>query len=324
MNFELSIIIVNWNVADLLLNSIQSIVQNAPTMEYEIIVVDNNSSDDSLSRLEVQYPFVKVIANKENLGFGKANNQGIEIATGSYILLLNPDTIIIKDSLQKMMNVIEDNSEIGMIGPQLLDKDLNPLQGGAKLTRSLASGVLLDLLNIELIPFIGHFISKILRYPYDLSNPSFVEVISGSAMMFRKSIIEEIGGLDERYFMAGEDVELCDRFRKTGHKVFYFPEAKIIHFNQSCTPRNPVEIFVNRYMSVAKYYELKNGRRAQFWFRFFTYLLFIPKLFLKACYAFIFNKENIYKTNIAIIKNLMKWRFIGEAENFNVSQSPQT
>ncbi len=322
MNCKLSIIIVNWNVADLLLNSIQSIVQNAPTMEYEIIVVDNNSSDDSLSRLEAQFPFVKIIANKENLGFGKANNQGIEIAVGSYILLLNPDTIIIEDAIVKMVKILENHPEIGMIGPQLLDKDLNPLAGGAKLSRSLTSGVLLDLLNIELLPLIGPFLTKVLRYPYDLSRAGFVEVISGSAMMFRKSTIEEVGSFDERYFMAGEDVELCDRFWKKGLKVYYFPDAKIIHFNQSCTPLNPVDIFVNRFMSVAKYYELKDGRWTQFWFRFFTFLIFIPKLFMKACYAFLFNKENIFKTNFSIIRKLMKWRFIGEAEKFNVCQSP--
>ena len=135
MSCLLSIIIVNWNVADILINAIQSIQNNPPNGDYEIIVVDNASSDDSLIKLDTYFSTVRVIANKKNVGFGKANNQGIKLAKGKYILFLNPDTVVLDDALNKLINILEKKKEVGMVGPQLLnDTDLSPQLGCAKLS----------------------------------------------------------------------------------------------------------------------------------------------------------------------------------------------
>lgn len=316
MSIQLSIIIVNWNVADLLIDAINSIHENPPSGNYEIIVVDNNSSDDSLIRLGRDFPNVKVIANSKNEGFGRANNQGMTIATGKFIFLLNPDTIILDNALDQLIYALEKDPSIGMVGPQLLSKDRLPSPGGARLSRKFFSGVLLDLIYINRIPWVGPKLVKALRFPYDLNKEGEVEVISGSAMMFAASTIIKVGGFDERFFLAGEDIELCDRFWEHGLKVYYYPAAKIIHFNQSCSPVNPVEVFVNKFMGVAKYYELRNGKIAHFWYRLFANIILIPKLAIKSIYHLCRRERDEYHFNISILKKVLKWRLVGEAENY--------
>jgi GT2 family glycosyltransferase len=315
---ELSIIIVNWNVAELLAGAIQSILNNPPTGDYEIIVVDNASKDNSLEMLASDFPAVKVIANEQNEGFGNANNRGMEVAKGEHIFLLNPDTVVIGDALDQLIGVLKNHPEIGMVGPMLVnDENLEPQPGGARLTRTFMSGVLLDLLYVNRIPWIGAKLVKKLRYPYDLTKESYVEVISGSAMMFKTATLKQVGGFDERFFLCGEDIELCDRFWKCGYKVFYHPKARIMHFNQSCTPIDPVNTFFNKFLGVAKYYELKNGKWANFWFRVLANIILVPKLFIKTLYFFFAGNTGKIKYNLAVLKKLIKWQRVGDAEKYD-------
>lgn len=316
MSILLSIIIVNWNVAEFLLNAIQSVMDNPPTGEFEVIVVDNASTDDSLKLLYEKFPSVKVIANKINLGFGRANNQGMKIARGEYIFILNPDTIILENALDKLINVIKANPQISMVGPALVKNyDLEPQLGGARLSRTFISGVMLDLIYIERLPILGPWLVKKLRYPYDLENETFVEVISGSAMMFKASTIKQVGYFDERYFLTGEDIELCDRFWEKGFKIYYYPDARIIHFNQSCSPVDPVNVFINKFLGIARYYELKNGKCALFWFRVFTYVILFPKLLIKALFAILRNDQKAKIFHLEILGRLLQWRLVGDSIN---------
>lgn len=318
MSCALSIIIVNWNVADLLINTIQSIFNHPPARGFEIIVVDNASTDDSLLRVHQLFPMVKVIANPQNVGFSRANNQGMEIASGDYIFLLNPDTIVVGDALNLMQSFLENHSDYGMVGPQLVTHEgLEPMLASAKLSRTFLSGVLLDLIYLRNVPYLGPVALKKLRYPYDLNKEFSVEVISGAAMMFRAATVKEIGGLDERFFMAGEDVEFCDRIRNHGLKIHYYPEAKIIHLEQSCTPKNPVDIFINRFMSVARYYDLKYGKTTHLFYRISAYIILLPKFILKSIYYFIRGKANISHMNLLMMKKMIKWKFVGDADFLN-------
>ena len=155
---------VNWNVAELLISTIQSIFENRPPFEFEVIVVDNASTDDSLIRVRQTFPQFKPIANSHNVGFSRANNQGIEISQGKYLFLLNPDTVILDDALSTLTSELENNPEVGMVGPQLVSAaSLDPLQGSAKLSRTLLSGVILDLIYVQKIPYFGSRIEKCLR-----------------------------------------------------------------------------------------------------------------------------------------------------------------
>lgn len=321
MSKLLSIIIVNWNVAELLAGAIRSILENPPSGDFEIIVVDNASKDNSLEMLAKDFPMVQVIANEHNEGFGKANNQGIAIAEGEYIFLLNPDTVVINNALDQLIGVLKINPEVGMVGPSLVNGDnLQPQLGGARLTRTFLSGVVLDLLYVNRIPWIGAKLVKKLRYPYDLTKESYVQVISGSAMMFRAETLKQVGGFDERFFLCGEDIELCDRFWQSGYKVYYYPGAVIIHFNQSCSPQDPANIFVNKFLGVAKYYELKNGKWSHFWFRAITYIILLPKLLIKTIFFVLTGDITKSKLNLAIMKKLIKWRLVGEADNYQPSK----
>lgn len=316
--YLLSIVIVNWNVAELLINAIRSILDNPPSGEFEIIVVDNASTDDSLERLKKNFPMVKIIANMENRGFGRANNQGIEIAEGEYIFLLNPDTIVIQDALDRLINALQTHPEVGMVGPALFKNfEMEPQMGGARLSRKLFSGILLDLIYINRIPWIGPALVKALRYPYDLNKEAYVEVISGSAMLFKASTISQVGGFDERFFLSGEDIELCDRFWQKSYKILYDPSAKIIHFNQSCSPQDPVNTFVNKFLGVAKYYQLKDGRWAHLCFRIATYIILTPKLLIKALVAFLRRDNEASRFNLQVLNKLLHWRLSGEAVEFH-------
>jgi hypothetical protein len=308
MDILLSIIIVNWNVSDLLIGAIQSILDNPPSCDFELIVVDNASIDDSLEKLSKHYPKVLTVKNTENIGFGKANNQGIEIAKGEYILLLNPDTVIIGDAIETLIRALNKHPEVGMVGPKLLTKELEPQLGGARLSRTFISGILLDLLFVGRIPWLGNKIVKSMRYPYDPDVESYVEVISGAAMLFKRSTIDFVGRFDERFFLAGEDIELCDRFWEKGLKILYMPSAKIIHYNQSCTPVDPVRVFVNKFMGVAKYYQIKSGKVAHLTFRILTYLVLTPKLLLKSLIALVRSNGSNAKYHIEILRQLIRWK----------------
>lgn len=307
----LSIIIVNWNVADLLLGAVQSIKANPPSVGFEIIVVDNASTDESILKLKQKFPDVKVITNDLNVGFGAANNQGVEIAEGDYIFFLNPDTLVIEDALDQLLMVFDKDSDIGMVGPQLVkNKELENQFGGARLSRTFLSGILLDLIYVERIPFIGSQLAERLRYPYDSKQESYVEVISGAAMMVRTSTFKNLGGFDERFFLAGEDIEICDRFWENGYKVYYFPTAKILHYNQSCTPVDPLTVFNNKFLGIARYYELKLGKNYHFWFRLAAYLILIPKLLAKSLFSFLKRDTVAAKFNLMKINYLIKWRLV--------------
>lgn len=182
----------------------------------------------------------------------------------------------------------------------------------------LSSGVVLDLLYVGRIPWIGAKLVKKLRYPYDLTKESYVQVISGSAMMFRGETLKRVGGFDERFFLCGEDIELCDRFWQRGYKVFYCPGAVIVHYNQSCSPQDPANIFVNKFLGVAKYYELKNGKWTHFCFRAITYIILLPKLLIKIIFYFITGNVTKSKMNLSILQKLIKWRLVGEAKSYNL------
>ena len=242
---KLSIVIVNYNVRYFLEQTILSVLKSVVNFDYEIFVVDNNSTDDSLKMLEQKFPAVNIIANKENIGFSKANNQAIRMAGGEYILLLNPDTIIQEDSLQKCMNKMESDANIGGLGVKMYDGAGNflpeskrgfpsPLAAFAKM-----SGLAKVFPKSKI--FGQYHLSFLNR---DQSHE--VNVLSGAFMFLRKSVLDKVGLLDEDYFMYGEDIDLSYRIKQAGFKNYYFAETSIIHFKGESTKKgslNYIKVF---------------------------------------------------------------------------------
>ena len=235
---ELSIIIVSYNVKDFLSNCIESIQNNFSSAE--IIVVDNNSSDGSIEMLKEKLPLVKIIANKENKGFSGANNQGIAIAQSENVLLLNPDTEIINSALNKMLEYLHKQNKLCVIGPKLLNSD-HSLQ--------ISCWKFPGLLEMLLELFYLHIIFGARNYSTEkMKNDFEPEALSGAAMMFKKDLVNKIGGLDENLFWM-DDVEFCYRAKKSGAKILYCPEAEIIHHSGKSSTSNQHIVISNQLIS---------------------------------------------------------------------------
>ncbi len=216
---DLSIIIVNYNVKEFLLNLLESIQQAAKNISTEIIVVDNNSNDDSITTINEKFPSVITIQNNSNVGFGAANNQGLEISKGKYILLINPDTLVKENTFEQMIKFLEENLQVGIAGCKVLNPD-GSLQLACRRSfpKPWVSFTKVTGLS-KLFPKSKLFAKYNLTY-LDENETYEVDAISGSFMMFNRNTFEKVGGFDTDFFMYGEDLDLCYRVQKAGSKSF--------------------------------------------------------------------------------------------------------
>lgn len=251
---KLSIVIVNYNVRYFLEQTLLSVFKSTTYFKYEVIVVDNNSSDDSVDMLSVKFPTITVIANTENYGFSKANNQAIRASGGEYVLLLNPDTLIQENTLQKCIDFMESNENAGGLGVKMVDGT------GAFLPESkrgfpspLAAFSKMSGLS-KLFPNSKIFGKYHLSY-LSKNETNKIDVISGAFMLLRKKVLDEIGFLDEDYFMYGEDIDLSYRIKKAGYENYYLADSTIIHFKGESTKKgslNYVRVFYNAMIIFSK------------------------------------------------------------------------
>lgn len=218
---DLSIIIVSYNVKDFLLQCLKSVYAEPNfALKTEVIVVDNNSQDGSVSAVRSLFPQVLVLENKFNAGFPAANNQAFLKANGRYILMLNPDAEVMDNALVKMASYMDKNPNISMLAPKLLNTD-----------KSIQNSVwrFPSVFSVFCESFHMNFLSRAKNYSDKSRDEIFeAESFSGAAILFRRSILDKIGMLDEKLFWI-EDVDLCYRAKKTGLKLIYFPDAVILH-----------------------------------------------------------------------------------------------
>jgi GT2 family glycosyltransferase len=229
---DLSIIIVNWKVKNLLEKCLWSIFEQTKDIKFEVFVVDNASADGSVEMVREKFPQVNLIASSENLGFARGNNLAIQKAHGRYILLLNPDTEILENALSKMVHFMDTHPECGIAGCKLLNPDLT-LQPSVRAFPSFASQVLILLKLHHLFPH-SKAIYHYLKYDFDYEKTQEVDQVMGAFMIIRREVIKKIGLLDENFWIWFEEVDFCKRAKEAGFKVLYTPDAKIIHhFGQS-------------------------------------------------------------------------------------------
>lgn len=260
---KLSIVIVNYNVKYFLEQCLHSVEKAMTSIESEVFVVDNNSVDGSNEMVRSKFPWVKLIANNENVGFSCANNQAIKIAAGEYILLLNPDTVVEHDTLIKCVNFMDRQKDAGGLGIKMVDGK------GKFLPESKRGLPTPDVAFYKIFGLSYLFPKSKLFGKYHLSyldNDKIheVEILSGAFMMLRKETLDKIGLLDETFFMYGEDIDLSYRIIKAGYKNYYFPEARIIHYKGESTKKssiNYVFVFYNAMIIFArKHFSTKNAR----------------------------------------------------------------
>ncbi len=213
--FDLSIIIVTWNTADITIKCVKTIKKYIEHINYEIIVVDNGSEDDTVARLN-KIGHLKIVENKANLGFSKANNIGVKKAEGEYLLFLNSDMEFIDSSLELMFEYIKKNPEIGAIGPKFLNIDLTT-QASVFPPQTIFNAIKEYWLSIP---------SYSKYSPLKLAN---VWSISGGAILIKKDFFEKIGGWNEKYFFYFEDMDLCRSIHQQHKNIVYFPDCKVIH-----------------------------------------------------------------------------------------------
>lgn len=241
---KLSIVIVNYNVEYFLEQCLYSVRRALQGIEGEVFVVDNNSVDGSLKMLAQKFPEVKVIANKENVGFSRANNQAIRISTGEYVLLLNPDTVVEDDTFSKCINFMDSHPDAGGLGVKMVDGKGNFLPESKRGLPTPAAAFYKMFGLAKLFPHSKRFAHY---YMGHLSNDETneCEILAGAYMLMRRETLDKVGLLDETFFMYGEDIDLSYRITLGGYKNYYFPETRIIHYKGESTKKTSVNyVFV--------------------------------------------------------------------------------
>ena len=260
---KLSIVIVNYNVEHFLEQCLHSVYTALEGIDGEVWVVDNNSVDGSLAMLKRKFPQVKLIANKENVGFARANNQAIRQSEGEYVLLLNPDTLVEPDTFSKCLDFMDKTPDAGGLGVKMLNGNGEFLPE-SKRGLPVPSVAFYKIFGLsKLFPKSKKFGAYHLTYlsPDEINA---VDVLSGAFMLMRKSALDKVGLLDEDYFMYGEDIDLSYRITQGGYKNYYFPETRIIHYKGESTKKssvNYVYVFYNAMRIFAnKHFSQKNAK----------------------------------------------------------------
>ena len=226
---KLSIIIVSYNVCSYLRQCLQSIIKSNRFGEYEIIIIDNYSHDDSCRMVENEYPEIKLIKNKENFGFSKAVNIGIDNSNGEFICVLNPDTLVSDNTFHELLDYLKKNQNTGCIGPKILNPD-GSLQLPCKRSFPNPLSAFFKLIGLSKIFPKSKYFGKYNLTFLDENKIHNVDAISGSFMLFPKLIVDKIGAFDESFFMYGEDLDFCHRIKQLGYAIIYYPATSIIHY----------------------------------------------------------------------------------------------
>jgi GT2 family glycosyltransferase len=249
---DISIIIVNYNVRDFLFQCLKSIENSITARTYEVIVVDNHSSDCSVEFLKDKFDSVEFISMDRNLGFGSANNIGLARANGKYTLVLNPDTIISSDTLDKMYNYMESDTTVAISGCKVLNAD-GTFQSACRRGFPTPWSAFSKLFGLQRLFPNSKVFAKYNQTYRDINKTYYIDAVIGAFMFCRTELLKSIGGFDTDYFMYGEDLDLCYRVSKAGWKVAYFHETEIIHFKGESTRRSTINEIRHFYEAMAIY-----------------------------------------------------------------------
>lgn len=287
---DLSVIIVNYNVKYFLEQCLHAVERACEGIETEVIVVDNNSVDGSVGEIRRKFPRVRMIENKENLGFSKANNQAIRESTGRYVLLLNPDTVVEEDTFRKCISFMESHPDAGALGVKMIDGkgEFLPESKRALPTPTVSFYKMFGLST--LFPRSRRFGKYHLGH-LNMDETHQVDVLAGAFMFIRRSVLDEVGLLDESFFMYGEDIDLSYRITKAGYGIYYYPETTIIHYKGESTKKgslNYVRLFYQAMIIFAgKHFTSRKARTFQLLIRlaiYFRAALSLIRRFVKGVY----------------------------------------
>jgi len=287
---EISIIIVSWNVRELLKACLNSIYRTKEGLPVEVIVVDGGSEDGSQLMVEQSFPDVKLIARPDNIGFPTGNNIGISQSAGRNVLLLNPDTEIISNALEELSSYLDENRDVGVVAAQLLNPD-GTVQSSRRRFPTLATGVFESTWLQPMAP------GSIQRNYYFEDEPSDavldVDWVVGACLMVRRSVVEQVGLLDEDYFMYSEELDWCRRIKTAGWRVVYLPIAQIIHHVGKSSEQALVERHINFQRAKLRYFRKYHGPWAALLIRLVLIINYSWQLVVEAAKGAVGHKRDL-------------------------------
>lgn len=261
---DITFIIVTWNAKDILLDCLTSLYKEVKDLNFEVFVVDNASSDDTVAAVKQNFPEAKVIENRKNLGFAAANNIVLKLITSRYAVLLNNDTIVLNGTFERLVQFMDEHQDVGAVGPQLLNKDgskQNCFHNFPTIVSEIFGTSLLKLLLPK-------------KYPGKRANfktPIEVDGILGACLMIRKEAIDQIGPMDANYFFFLEETDYCFNLKKRGWKRYHVPDVKIIHLHGATSKKkSPAKTWIEFYRSNYRFFKKNRG-----------YLCFVSVCFTK-------------------------------------------
>jgi GT2 family glycosyltransferase len=259
---SISIIIVNWNSFDFLKQCINSIYEYIEDLNYEIIIIDNASTDRSTELIEKYFPNVILIKNTENLGFARANNIGISLSRGEFLFFINSDILLFDKIFKRILKHMNDNPSIGLLGPKILNPDHSLQLSARKFPNFFANMSRVFALD-RIFPSINfHSHNKIEE----------VDILSGCFWVARKKAIDDIGALDDQFFIYGEDKDWSTRFKNGGWKVLYFPTVEVIHFGGRSSSNAPIKFYLEMQKANLLFWRKHFGRFTYIWVIFTSIL----------------------------------------------------
>ena len=250
---DLSIILVNWNTRDLLAQCLDSVYANPPSNRFEVLVVDNASTDGSAAVVRQRYPSAHLLESETNVGFAAGNNLALRVATGKYLLMLNPDTQVRPRAFDALKVFMDSAPHAGAAGARLLGPD-GTQQPACRPAPTLLREAC-DLFQVDRLYPVSQYRTK----AWDLSQPHRVDVVQGTCMLLRRKAVESVGLLDEGYFMYSEEVDLCHRLRQHGWQIWWVPRAVVVHYGAQSTQQARAKMFLHLYRSKVRFFRKHYG-----------------------------------------------------------------
>lgn len=273
---DVSIIIVNWNTRQLLQDCLQSIVSTTQNIAYEIIVIDNASSDDSVQMVKDEFPQVRLIENDDNRGFSAANNQGMAIAQGEYVLLLNSDTVVLEDAIERTLAFARQTPDAAVVGCRVLNTD-RTLQPTCFRFPSVLNLFLSTTYLYKMFPK-NAFFGRERMTNWERDDVRQVDVVTGCFMLVRREAIDQVGVMDENYYFYGEETDWCYRFKQADWKCLFTPGAEIIHLGGQSSRKVRTQADMQLRASLLQFMKKHSSKAAYFTSCVLVWLFFVLRI----------------------------------------------
>ena len=271
---DLSVVIVNWNTKDLLRGCLNSIYGDQPGVEFEVLVVDNASTDGSPEIIRREFPQVRLFANQKNRGFAGGNNQAIPECHGRYVMLLNPDSVLKPDAIQILLDYLEDHPEAGVVGPRLINPD-----GSLQVSCYPKPTVLREFWRMFHLDAL-YPLSEYRMDAWRADQPKRVDVLKGACLLVRQKVFEKVGLLDESYFVYSEEVDFSRRIRQAGWELVWVPGAQVVHYGAESTSQVALKMFLQLYQGKVLYFRKHHGWVAAHTYKLILFLATLARLLL--------------------------------------------